>query len=81
MPPARDGIAMRPLCGGIPKTTVANGMGPEAAADIRDDSPETYIGYAQASGFDSPESVRANSPKLHSSATTLSFKLNQENHP
>jgi len=51
-----------------------NVTGPEAAADIRDlDSPETYIGYAQASGFDSPQSIRANAPKLYSAADTLSL--------
>ena len=53
-------------------TSATIGTGPEAAADIRDlDSPETYIGYAQASGFDSLQSVRANAPKLYSAVASL----------
>jgi len=55
-------------------TSHTNATGPEAPADTRDlDSPETYIGYAQASGFDSQQSVRANAPKLYSPAATLSL--------
>jgi thiol-disulfide isomerase/thioredoxin len=46
--------------------------GPEAPADLGDlDWPETYIGYAQSRGFDSQQPVRANDPKLCSSADSL----------
>jgi thiol-disulfide isomerase/thioredoxin len=55
-------------------TSATNATGPEAAADVRDlDSPETYIGYAQASGFESLQAVRANAPKLYPSVGKLSL--------
>jgi thiol-disulfide isomerase/thioredoxin len=46
--------------------------GSQAAADIRDlRSPETYVGYGAARGFDSPESVSGNAANLYSAPATL----------
>jgi thiol-disulfide isomerase/thioredoxin len=48
------------------------GDGPQAAADERDlRSPETYIGYAQARNFASPDGVREDAPSLYRTVSAL----------
>ena len=47
-------------------SVIVNGISTEAAPDERDlRSPETYIGYAQATHFDSPGFVSENEPKSY----------------
>ena len=48
------------------------GQGPEAAADVRDlRSPETYVGYSQATNFASPELVSQDTAKLYRTEPSL----------
>ena len=51
-----------------------SGNGLEAAPDINDvRSPETYIGYAKATGFVSPDGVREDVPGLYRPVSALPF--------
>jgi thiol-disulfide isomerase/thioredoxin len=53
-------------------TVTVSGISTEAAPDIADlRSPETYIGYAQAENFASPEFVDENLRKIYESPATL----------
>lgn len=50
-----------------------SGEGIEAAPDFGDvHSPETYVGYAQAENFASPEAVNRDTPSLYRPASALS---------
>jgi thiol-disulfide isomerase/thioredoxin len=60
-----------PLARGI---VAVNGISTEAAPDERDlRSPETYIGYAQATNFASPGFVSENAPRAYEAASPLSL--------
>jgi cytochrome c biogenesis protein CcdA/thiol-disulfide isomerase/thioredoxin len=49
-----------------------SGQGPQAAADERDlRSGETYVGYAQAENFASPDAVSEDAPRLYRAAPAL----------
>jgi thiol-disulfide isomerase/thioredoxin len=62
-----------PIAGGA---VVVNGSSAEAAPDARDlRSPETYIGYTQATGFASPEFVAENASRVYKAPSAL--PLNQ----
>lgn len=62
-----------PIAGG---TVTVNGTSTEAAPDERDlRSPETYIGYAQATHFASPEFVVGNASRAYKTPSNLA--LNQ----
>jgi thiol-disulfide isomerase/thioredoxin len=53
-------------------TVTVNGISTEAAPDERDlRSPETYIGYAQATNFASPGFVSENSSKVYRAVSAL----------
>jgi thiol-disulfide isomerase/thioredoxin len=53
-------------------TVTVSGIGTEAAPDERDmRSPETYIGYAQATNFASPGFVNENSSKAYKTPSAL----------
>ena len=53
-------------------TVTVNGISTEAAPDERDlRSPETYIGFAQATNFASPEFVSENTSKIYRTVSAL----------
>jgi thiol-disulfide isomerase/thioredoxin len=59
----------KPVSGGI---TPVSGQGAEAAPDERDlGSPETYIGYARASGFASAGGLKRDESRSYRAATSL----------
>jgi thiol-disulfide isomerase/thioredoxin len=58
-----------PIAGG---SVIVNGISTEAAPDERDlRSPETYIGYSQATNFDSPGFVSENASRAYTTAAAL----------
>jgi len=58
-----------PAAGGL---TRVDGQGAEAAPDERDlGSPETYVGYARASGFASPGGIRPDESRTYSGVVAL----------
>jgi len=59
----------RPASGGI---SMVEGKGAEAAPDERDlASPETYVGYARANGFASPEGIKRDESRVYSGVVSL----------
>ena len=61
--------AAAPVAAGV---VTVNGTSTEAAPDLQDlRSPETYIGYAQATNFASPEFVEENAPKAYKGLSAL----------
>ena len=66
-----SGADAAPIADGF---VTVNGTSTEAAPDERNlGSPETYIGYAQATNFASPELVRKNASGVYKTATTLAL--------
>jgi len=59
---ARQAAGLKPIVG----------VGPEAAADLADlRSEETYVGYARASHFASPEGISRDAPQLYTAPRSL----------